>query len=126
MSSAYHTSKGIRNGHTGKGMGGMEHFSVGEWVKFPYNDKGKTLLLTGYVKEMNKAQMMMTVFVPTVKDGSAAAAARSGHFRVPLDVAEKIKELQLEPEDYDALLDMALDSKDENWFEELVCKRSKM
>ncbi|GEN36322.1 MULTISPECIES: hypothetical protein [Aneurinibacillus] len=104
----------------------MEHFSIGEWVKFPYNDKGKTLLLTGYVKEMNKAQMMMTVFVPTVKDGSSSALARSGHFRVPLDVAEKIRELQLEHEDYNALLDMALDSKDEEWFEELVCRRNKM
>ncbi|MFT9846511.1 hypothetical protein [Aneurinibacillus sp. REN35] len=104
----------------------MEHFSVGEWVKFPYNDKGKALLLTGYVKEINKAQMMMTVFVPTVKDGSSAAAARSGHFRVPLDVAEKLMDVQLEAEDYDALVDIALDSKDEDWFENLVCRRNKM
>ncbi|AMA73202.1 MULTISPECIES: hypothetical protein [Aneurinibacillus] len=103
----------------------MEHFSVGEWVRFPYNDKGRILLLTGYVKEMNKVQMMMTVFVPTVKDGFSTAA-RSGHFRVPLDVAEKIKDLQLEREDYDTLLDMALDSRDEQWFEELVCRRNKM
>jgi hypothetical protein len=107
-------------------MGGMERFNVGEWIRFPYNDKGKILLLTGYVKEMNKVQMMLTVFVPTVKDGSSQAASRSGHFRVPLDVAEKMNELQLEREDYDTLLDMALDSKDQEWFQELAGKRNKM
>ncbi|WP_110546195.1 hypothetical protein [Aneurinibacillus soli] len=93
---------------------------------FSYAHKGKTLLLTGYVKEMNKAQLMMTVFVPTVRDSAAAAAVRSGHFRVPLDVAECISDMQLKREDFDTLVDMALDSKDRNWFEELADRRKQV
>lgn len=84
------------------------------------------MLLTGYVKEMNKVQMMMTVFVPTVRDMSSAAAVRSGHFRVPLDVAECVSDMQLKREDYDALVDMALDSKDRRWFEELADRRKQV
>ncbi|WP_047151094.1 hypothetical protein [Aneurinibacillus tyrosinisolvens] len=103
----------------------MECFNVGDWVQFPYKENGKVIHLNGYVKDINEGNMMITVFVPVTNEPLKQSLVRGGHFRVPLDLAEQISNLELYKEDYNALIDIALDTKDIRWFHELVTKRDK-
>jgi hypothetical protein len=80
---------------------------IGDWVSFYSVEDAKTLI--GYIVEVSIPNRTVLVRVPVTQHD----------YHVPIEDVS-LEEATLEPEDIRALIDLALDLRDEDWFRDLI------
>jgi hypothetical protein len=81
--------------------------TIGDWVSFYSTEDAK--VLTGYIVNVSVLTRTVLVRVP--------ATRRDYH--IPIEDVS-LEDPTLEPEDIRALVDLALDLRDEDWFRDLM------
>jgi hypothetical protein len=81
---------------------------IGDWVSFYSAEDAKSL--TGYVVDVSIRNRTLLVRVP----------ATQHDYHIPVEDVSLEEDPTLEPEDIHALIDLALDLRDEDWFRDLI------
>ncbi len=90
---------------------------IGDMLSFKYQDaRGKTYEYVAYVERILEDKRSYNVYVPSINK----------YFFVPFSIAQPLTETMITKEDLIALANLAVDTNDRVWFDEIMKRLSQL